>query len=241
MTAPDAPGHGGTIGLTIAEAAARLERLGFVVVNGTAPGRPGGANLVVALRASPTLAHFDPELVQYWESIAGRGRPVELTRGSHPPLDRPYAWGTIRVVDRLNVFNSFLSFGGTLRVEAVSPTEIVAVFGSPAPIVRWTGHSQEPDPLAGAVGAFFARIRVPIDFEPGAEERIAEASPIALYAVLLQRLERRYAASESLRATHLAWAGEIDREAHRVRETAPAEWEAGLALARDLGLHLRVE
>lgn len=236
MTTPDILGQGETIRLTIGAAAGRVERLGFVVINGATPGRPGGANLVVALRAKPTLTHFDPELIQYWETSAGRGRPVELTRQARVPLERPYAWGTIRVVDRLNVFNSFLSFGGVLRAEAVSPTETVVVFGSPAPIVRWTGHSQDPDPLAGAVGAFFAQIRVPIDFEPGAEERIARASPVALYAVLLDRLEHRYAASESLRASHRAWATEVEREARRVREAAPAEWEAALTLARDLGL-----
>jgi len=236
VTTPDILGQGGTIGLTIGEAAGRVDRLGFVVVNGATPGRPGGANLVVALRATPTLAHFDPELIQYWETTAGRGRPVELTRQADVPLEHPYAWGTIRVVDRLNEFNSFLSFGGILRVDFVSPTETVVVFGSPAPIVRWTGHSQDVDPLAGAVGAFFARIRVPIDFEPGAEERIALASPVALYAVLLDRLERRHAASETLRAADGAWAVEVDREARRVRDTAPADWQAALALARDLGL-----
>lgn len=228
---PDVRGAGGAIGLSIADAASRVERLGFVVINGSMPGRPGGANLVVALRPTPTLAHFDPELIQYWESSAGRGRLVELTRQSQLPLLCPYAWGTIRVVDRLNVFNSFLSFGGTLRVEAISPAETLAIFASPAPIVRWTGHSQDPDPLAGAVGALFAEIRVPIDFEPGVEARIASASPVTLYAVLLQSLTRR------LDASHLAWVAEVDGEAHRLRATAPDEWEAALVLARDLGLH----
>jgi hypothetical protein len=236
MLTPETRGAGGPIGLSIAEAAGRVDRLGFVVVNGTAPAGPGGANLVVALRLAPTLAHFDPELIQYWESAAGRGHLVELTRQSHLPLNRPYAWGAIRVVDRLSESNSFLSFGGTLRVEAISPAETVAVFASPAPIVRLTGHSQDPDPLAGAVGAFFAEIRVPIDFEPEAEARIAAASPVALYAVLLQRLERRYGASEALRAGDGDEAGEVDREAQRVRESAPDEWAAALALARDLGL-----
>jgi hypothetical protein len=230
---------GGTVGLSIVDAAARVERLGFVVVNGATPGRPGGANLVVALRPTPTEAHFDPELIQYWESAGGRGRLVELTRQSHLPITRPYAWGTIHVVDRLNAFNSFLSFGGTIRVEAVGPALAVAVFASPAPIVRWTGHSQEPDPMAGEVGAFFAEIRVPIDFKPEAEAQIAAATPVTLYAVLLQGLQHRLDASPALRASELAWAEEIDREAYRVHESAPGEWEAAQALARDLALPQR--
>ena len=42
------------------------------------------------------------------------------------PLERPFSWGTIRVVDRLEVFNSFLTFGGTVRaVELDAATTIV--------------------------------------------------------------------------------------------------------------------
>ncbi|MBP1704630.1 MAG: hypothetical protein H6Q36_369 [Chloroflexi bacterium] len=230
MLTPDAGVAGGTIGLSIADAASRVERLGFALVNGSAPGRPGGANLVVALRSAPTLAHFDPELIQHWETAAGRGRPIELTRASHLPLLRPYAWGPIRIVDRLNEFNSFLSWGGTLRVEAVNPAETLAVFASPAPIVRWAGHSQVADSLAGEVGAFFAEIKVPIDFEPGAESAIAAASPVTLYAMMLRRLVRR------MDAAHLPWVAEVDGEARRIRETAPGDWEAAGAIAHDLGL-----
>ncbi|MCU0483675.1 MAG: hypothetical protein MUC54_05300 [Chloroflexi bacterium] len=237
MLTPDGLGAGEAIGLSMGDAAGRLERLGFVVVNGAAPGRPGGANLVVALRPTPTLAHFDPELVQYWESAGGRGRLVDLSRNAPLPLHRPYAWGTIRVIDRLNAFNSFLSFGGGLRVEAVTPDLAVAVFASPAPIVRWTGHSQEADPMAGAVGAFFAEIRAPIDFQPGAEALVAAASPVTLYALLLARLERRYGASDVVRDSQPDWAEEIEREARRVRESTPDEWQSAIALARDLGLH----
>jgi hypothetical protein len=233
---PDAGETGRPIGLSMPDAAARVERLGFVVVNGATPGRPGGANLVVALRPDPTLSHFDPELVQYWESAGGRGRPMELTGRSQLPISRPYAWGVIRVVDRLNALNSFLSFGGSLRVEAVGPALTVAVFASPAPIARWTGHSQEPDPLAGEVGAFFAQIRVPIDFQPEAEARIAAAAPVTLYAALLQGLQRRLAGSETARAAELGWGEGIDHEAARVHQTWPVEWEAAGALVRDLGL-----
>lgn len=234
MLTAGAGGPGDGIGLSIADAAGRVERLGFVVVNGAAPGRPGGANLVVALRSSPTQAHFDPELIQHWESVGGRGHLVERTRHSPLPLRRPYAWGTIRVVDRLNMANAFLSFGGTVRAEAVGPAETLVIFSSAAPIVRWTGHSQEPDPLAGEVGAFFAEIKVPIDFEPEAEARVAAATPVTLYAVLLQRLERRNEASESLRTGDEARA--IEREAQRIRESSPADWAAASELARSLGL-----
>lgn len=223
-------------GLGIPEAAARLEHLGFLVVNGSNPAEAPGANLIVALRDRPTLAHFDPESVSYWVTKGGRGRPADLARSTPVPLEQPFSWGPIKTTDRLDVFNSFLSFGGTLRADAVGPDETVAVFSSPAPIVRWTGHSQDVDPLADEIGAFFALIRVPIDFIPEAESRFASLSPLALYAAMLDRIVRRYAASEALRQAHRGVASWSTREAHRLRETAPAEWVAGQAVAAEYGL-----
>lgn len=236
MTLMDARPEPGWPGLGIPEAAARLEHLGFLVMNGSNPAEPPGANLIVALRDRPTLTHFDPESVTYWVTKGGRGRPADLTRTTHLPLEQPFAWGPIKTTDRLDVFNSFLSFGGTLRANAVGPDETVAVFSSPAPIVRWTGHSQDVDPLADEIGAFFARIRVPIDFVPEAEDRLAALGPLALYAAMLDRIVRRYAASEALRQAHRAVAAWSTREAYRLRESASAAWVAGQQVAAEYGL-----
>src|SRR5450759_4071447 len=46
------------------EAAERLARLGFVVVNGSHPEETGTAQLLIALRSRPTQEHFDAELVE---------------------------------------------------------------------------------------------------------------------------------------------------------------------------------
>jgi hypothetical protein len=222
--------------MSIIEAAGHVERLGFVDVNGTAPQAPGGANLVVALRERPTLEHFDPERVDYWTAVGGRGHPAELTRKTPVPLERPFAWGTIRVVDRLEVFNSFLTFGGILRAAELDAATTIVVFSSHAPILRSTGHSQQVDLSTGEVGAFFARMRIPIDFTPGAEQGIAEASPMALYGAFHASVAARLAASEDLRATHPGFAAWCRRERDRLARQSAAEWEAGRALARDLGL-----
>ncbi len=223
-------------GIPIVEAARYVERLGFHDVNGTAPQAPGGANLVVALRERPTLEHFDPERVEYWIDAGGRGQPAEITRKTALPLERHFEWGTIRVVDRLEVFNSFLTFGGRLRAEAIDPTTTIVVFSSHAPILRSTGHSQQVDLSTGEVGAFFARMRVPVDFEPGAEQRITGASSMTVYAAFHASVEARFGASEDLRLAHpgfWAWCG---RERQRLKELFPADWEAGQALARQLRL-----
>jgi hypothetical protein len=224
------------LGISMEEAARHVERLGFLDVNGTAPQAPGGANLVVALRERPTLVHFDPERVEYWVDEHGRGRLSELTRKTPAPLERPFEWGTIRVVDRLEVFNSFLTFGGSLRVVERDPTTTLVVFSSHAPILRSTGHSQGVDLSTGEVGAFFARLRVPIDFEPGAEQRVAGASAMAVYAAFHASVQARFAASEDLRLAHPGFAAWCGRERRRLAALFPADWEAGRALAAGLGL-----
>jgi hypothetical protein len=225
-----------TAGPDLRLAAERLARLGFVVVGGSHSEEAGTAQLLVALRSRPTLEHFDAELVEHWAAIGGRGRLVEITRAAAIPLQGPFSWGTIRAVDRVEAFNSFLSFGGEVTVAALDPDTTIVVFESPAPIVRSTGHSQSVDPLTGEVGAFFARMKVPIDFSPGAEQRIAALSPRALHAAMLAALQRRYARTEALREAHPAIAAWASREARRMREEHLADWEAGAQLTADFDL-----
>jgi hypothetical protein len=218
------------------QAAERLARLGFVVVNGSHPEETGTAQLLVALRSRPTLEHFDPELVEHWMATGGRGRTAEITRATPIPRHEPFSWGTIRAVDRVEAFNSFLTFGGDVTVAAHDADMTIVVFESPAPIVRSTGHSQSVEPLTGEVGAFFARIKVPIDFQPGVEERIAAMSPRALYGAMVAALQRRYAHTAALRVAHPAIATWTSREARRMRDEHPADWEAGEQLTVDLDL-----
>ena len=223
-------------GITFDEAARHVEALGFLDVNGTAPQAPGGANLVVALRERPTLVHFDPERLEHWVVEGGRGRPAEITRDTALPLERPFSWGTIRVVDRLEVFNSFLAFGGVVRATARDASTSLVVLSSNAPILRSTGHSQGVDHWTGEVGAFFARMMVPIDFTPGAEARIAAAPPMALYAAFHASMEARYEASDELRETHPGFVAWCHGERARLGSLFGPDWEAGRVLAAELGL-----
>ena len=231
-----APGPPARLGISFDEAARHVEHLGFLDVNGSTPQAAGGSNLVVALRDHPTLTHFDPERVEHWVVADGRGRPAEITRATETPVERPFSWGTIRVVDRLEVYNSFLTFGGTVRVVARDPATTLVVLSSHAPILRSTGHSQGVDLSTGEVGAFFARMMVPIDFTPGAEARIAAAPPMALYGAFHASMEARFAASEELRASHPAFAAWSGRERRRLAVAFGPDWEAGRALATELGL-----
>lgn len=232
-TVPGPPPH---LGISFDEAARHVEHLGFLDVNGTSPQAPGGANLVVALREHPTLTHFDPERVEHWVAAEGRGRPAEITRATTVPLERPFSWGTIRVVDRLEVFNSFLTFGGTVRTVARDPATTLVVLSSHAPILRSTGHSQGVDLSTGEVGAFFARMMIPIDFTPGAEARIAASSPMAVYAAFHVSVQARLDESDELRDSHPELAAWCRRERQRLSGTFGPDWEAGRAMATELGL-----
>jgi hypothetical protein len=234
MTSPN--GDPMADGPALRQAAERLARLGFVVVNGSRPEETGTAQLLVALRRRPTLEHFDAELVEHWVASGGRGRIAEITRATATPRHERFSWGTIRAVDRVDAFNSFLSFGGDVTVAALDADTTIVIFESPAPIVRSTGHSQSVDPLTGEVGAFFARMKVPIDFQPGVEQRIAALSPRTLYGAMVAALQRRYSHREALREAHPVVAAWASREARRMREEHPADWVAGDQLTSDLDL-----
>lgn len=207
--------------------ASRIAELGFLA-NPDLPDRPGPAYLLVALRAAPTLRHYDPETIEYWVTRDGRGQRCELSRTTPMPLSQDFSWGMIRIVDRLRVTNEYLTFGGHLDAGTVDDA-IVAAFTSPAPLLRRGGHSQGWDAGADLVGAFFARLMVAVDFVPGFETTIAGADPTVRYAAFIRDAEDR---QRSLRAsgTDSELGRLIGHEAARLRADAPDDWAAGALL-----------
>lgn len=210
--------------------------LGFSLIRSDRPEAPGGAHLLVALRATPTLRHFDPEAVSYWAPVAGRGRIAVVDRRTELPFEGPVSWGTIRVVDRLGEDNRFLTFGGTMRAVAADPDETLAMHASPAPLVRWSGHSQGLDPLAGEIGAFFARLMVRVDFEPGVEGVLAAAPPLDVYAAFVRDRHRHLDAAPLLAAGDPGFTARIRAESSRLESHAPEAWTAGGSLLNEVGL-----
>jgi hypothetical protein len=193
------------------------------------PDGPGPAWLLVALRRTPTLRHFDPELVEYWVDRDGRGRPESLTRADRMPLERDFSWGMIRIVDRLRVSNEYLTFGGHLSAARVDESTI-AVFGSPAPLLRRGGHSQAWDPAAEPIGAFFGRLKIALDYTPGFEEHVSRADPVARYAAFVSDTMTRFRASGALRDAHPGLLTLMEAEEHRLRRDHPADHAAGAEL-----------
>jgi hypothetical protein len=219
-----------------AAAAQRLAHLGFLLESRTAD-RPGEARLLVAFRPHPTLDHFDPEVVRFWRTAEDRrGHPVELTLDSRTPMREEFSWGRVEVIDRLGIENTFATLGGTVSLTKVGPAITVAVFISPGPILRLGGHSQDVDRIASELGAFFARMMVPIDFEPGVEEAISAAAPLERYAAFVAFEHARYKAYALVRQEQPATASLMAAEAHRLATHEPLSWEAGSRLLSRMGL-----
>ncbi len=218
-----------------------VRSLGFTLVDGDRPGLSGQSRLVVALRDRPTLRHFDPEVIRSWVAVDGRGRSLEIDRRNRAG-SRPFLWGHLHVMDRLGIENRFLSFGGRVEIEDPDPSERLVTFCSPGPIVRWGGHSQGSDDLAGEIGAFFGRLIIPVEDRPGAEARLAGEPPEHLYAAFLvdARCRRRSAAGARPRSDDGPGFDGLDRwmagEWMRIRTLHPAWLVAGGALAADLGI-----
>jgi hypothetical protein len=215
-------------------AATLLADWGFLA-NPDLPDQQGPGYLLVALRPAPTLRHYDPEAVDFWENRAGRGVRATLTGASVTPLEVEFSWGAIQVTDRLKVTNEWLTFGGRLSAASVDGM-VVAVFVSPAPLLRRGGHSQGWDPGADNLGAFFGRLMVAVDYAPGFEQLAADATPLARYSAFVADLDGRFRRSEALRLTEPALHQLMDHErAHLLKDHAD-DWTAGLALLEASGL-----
>lgn len=219
-----------------AESGALLADLGFSLVNGDDPDAPGRANLLIALRSVPTRRHFDPERVSCWRFEHERSHLVAIDRSSAIDGERRFSWGRIRIVDRLQVENDFLAFGGIVRVVDLDAATRVVQFHAPAPILRWAGHSQGLDSLTDEVGAFFGRLMIPIDFRPGAEALVGQANPDVLYAAFVQDAWRRFAATQSEREAEPELAIWARREGHRLEAAMPEAVAAARRLRIELGL-----
>jgi hypothetical protein len=228
-TAPSAGATTGasTVDITPAVALERLSDWGFLATPDL-PDRPGPASLLVAMRERPTLRHYDPELVTYWVSEAGRGRPRWLSRESPVPLSDAVSWGRIRLTDRLAVTNEYLTFGAHLEA-AMLDGVLVACFTSDAPILRSGGHSQGWDEGGEQLGAFFGRMILAVDYVPGFEERLATAQPLARYAAFLADAVERYRASRPLRERTGAWPL-LAAAATRLAGDHPDAWRDGVAI-----------
>jgi hypothetical protein len=217
------------------EAARTLAEFGFLV-RSDLPDRDGPAVLMVALRERPALTHFDPEDVSYWVGQGGVGRREHLSRATALPIEgRAFAWGEIRIVDRLHVSNEYLTFGGHPSAAMVDDT-VVAVFESPVPLLRRGGHSQGWDEAAENVGAFFGRIKIAVDYVSGFESRLASTRPEACYGAFVADLAERHRCEPLLRETQPQLWSLVASEERRLARVLPEDLADGRRLLATMRL-----
>lgn len=217
----------------LASAAERLSTWGFLA-HPDLPDGPGPASLIVALRDVPTLRHYDPEIVEFWSTEAEHGMRLVITRASKMPLATTVSWGEIRIVDRLGVSNEYLTFGGRCEAGLIGPVGIVVVTSS-APILRRGGHSQSWDDGADAIGAFFGRLLVTVDYVPGFEAALAAADPLDRYAAFIADAAARDRKIRDAGRPQRPFATIVRVEAARLRSQHPEAWQAGSRLLENIG------
>ena len=128
------------------------------------------------------------------------------------------------------ISNEYLTFGGHLDAALIDDV-VVAAFASPAPLLRRGGHSQAWDAGADAIGGFFARMMVAVDYKPGFEAALRGGGPAGPIRGVHPR--HRSSAAGHARAALVAdddLARIACREATRLRASAPAAWAAADAL-----------
>ena len=222
------PDAGGVTRFRATEVAGRVDQWGFVA-HPDLPDGPGPAFLLVALRPTPTLKHYDPEAVDYWVTEGGRGSRRTLIHDTSMPRSEDFSWGLIRLVDRLGVSNEYLTFGGHLDAALIDDV-VVAAFVSQAPLLRRGGHSQGWDEGADAIGGFFARMMVAVDFKPGFERTFGAAEPLTRYAAFVRDADQRRRAQRRSTSFDDALGRLVRHEATRMRASAPGAWVAAGAL-----------
>ena len=219
------------VGLRATEVAGQVDHWGFLAYPDL-PDGPGPAFLLVALRPAPTLKHYDPETIDYWVTDDGRGSRRTLTHDTAMPLSEDFSWGMIRLVDRLGVSNEYLTFGGHLDAALIDDA-VVAAFASPAPLLRRGGHSQGWDDGADAIGGFFARMMVAVDFKPGFEQSFAAAEPLIRYAAFVRDSDQRHHGQQGPTSFDDPLGRLVRHEATRLLTSAPSAWDAAGALLED--------
>jgi hypothetical protein len=212
--------------LTVDEAAGLMADLGFVAFR-TPPGAEVTDSCLMAMiRDAPTRRHFDPETVSCWITANGHGQTQLVDRDADTPISQPFSWGRIRLVDRLGMRNSFVSFGGWLTGERVGADALLLIYCSPAPILRLPGHSQRSDHLSDDALSFFGRLVPRLWSSPAQERLVASVPPADLYAAFLLHEAGRLRGSQALREA-------IPMDAHAVlRELEFAERHRPDTLAR---------
>lgn len=182
---------------------AQVENWGYFLLPPSHPASPGYTGLLVAMRATPTGKHFDPETL-HLHIVGAHGRPeaVSFIRNSEFGVTQRVAVGEIKLTDRRSKAIEFFTFGGSLEALALEEETVYSV-RSLAPILFLTPLVDTPsDQLVSEVQVQLNALRAKwgareIEFE----QRLAAIPPQNLYDAALHSLLEKYANSHALHDT----------------------------------------
>ncbi len=160
-----------------------VHNLGYHLLPPHHPDGLGYSGLLIAIRQQPTLHHFDPQRLELrLQDMDGDVRFRTLSWLSPDLQETCVCPGRIVLVDRIDRYKEFYTFGGTLKILATLDTLVYSIH-SPVPILELDMDSDTvPDILAAETDSLLARIKSGWrqDSE-GFKRRLAEIDPLEFY------------------------------------------------------------
>lgn len=182
---------------------AQVENWGYFLLPPSHPESPGYTGLLVAMRATPTGKHFDPETL-HLHIVGAQDGPEAASFDRHPAftITQRVTVCEIKLTDRLNKVVEFFTFGGSLETLPLAEETIYSL-RSPAPIFFLTPVVDTPsDQLVSEVQVQLNLLRAQWGArENEFEQRLAAVPPQTLYHAALRSLLEKYARSHALHVT----------------------------------------
>ncbi len=181
-----------------------MERWGYHLLPQVHPNSPGYTGLQVAIRATPTRQHFDPETIQL--SLLNRAGKIEETKlDLETTLSEQHivCAGSIILCDRKDKQESFYCFNGTIE-STLARGETVYTLRSSAPVL-WLSikGGSIADQLVAEFGRVIGEIRASArEKDEDFFAHLATFEPLALYTAGLCSIFSDYERVSALRDSY---------------------------------------
>ena len=159
-------------------------------INGPTP-----FQLDICISNQPSEHYFVPKIVSVSAVSNDQENLIEHMKIEHPmgsTRDRRICPGVVRMVDRNNVVEEALTFGGSLAIETTEDATFL-ILTSTAPIIKITHTTKMDEFLRDEIEILWAERRAHWLAEPGEfERRLVSADPLVLYRASLNALIEKY-------------------------------------------------
>jgi hypothetical protein len=153
----------------------------------------GDERVDVVLRREPTQEHFDPERVHLKVCTSHGVQVLDIQHPWRQPGETRLCEGHIRVLDRYQKFIDVFSFGGLVKITAVTD-KTTCIITSPAPLLELTAGNSTAILLANEIDILLARSRAQLNPRSPTEfdEKLAGIDPLPFYISCLNELRKKF-------------------------------------------------